>query len=467
MHCRFSAVGVRGAQHDRHPRELCVAHDLWINGGSHVMPDGRWVIPYSPVDNSVSNADFATHVASLEHDDAIVLDPEAVYRIEELTATDATTTNTSRTPRRSLRAETRCGLDRLRCRRTLTPWSESSRQSFAASTTPLSPSGRRRRPLPSSRCRPTTPTRPASAVPPDGTGAVLHGQDNCISGRYQPEFVKEVTEEQRTARGRRSIPKWSTRLTATFRPWARAASRTQEDVGERRGVANAVSPTKDTNYIEIPVRDPAVSRGIVTQDPNYGRIASNDDGWVPTDAAKKDRLKTVRRPPPGPSQRTRHSELTPVLPHHSITPSTPPPLPLPPRLPPPPRLTPPALAASASTSTTLARSARPPFRRAQTWAPSSTATAGARRINRGAKHRILVPPWIRPELPADEVTADDGGGSDLESDDGGFGGNAEEYGDQSQSQTGAGAAARNGWAKPTRGRGGSDSGRRSSWLPQY
>ena len=53
-----------------------------------------------------------------------------------------------------------------------------------------------------------------------------------------------------------------------------------------------------------------------------------------------------------------------------------------------------------------------------------------------------MPPWIRPELPADEVTADDGGGSDLESDDGGFGGNAEEYGDRSQSQTGAGAAAK-------------------------
>lgn len=59
------------------------------------------------------------------------------------------------------------------------------------------------------------------------------------------------------------------------------------------------------------------------------------------------------------------------------------------------------------------------------------------RINLGAPHRKLVPPWIRPALPADEVPADDGGNSDEECDDGGHGGgsSSEEYGEWSQSQS--------------------------------
>jgi hypothetical protein len=63
------------------------------------------------------------------------------------------------------------------------------------------------------------------------------------------------------------------------------------------------------------------------------------------------------------------------------------------------------------------------------------------RINLGAKHRILVPPWIRPWLPADEVSAHDGGSSDEDSGDGGLGGgsdggsSSQEYGEWSQSQS--------------------------------
>jgi hypothetical protein len=292
-----------------------VAQDLWIKGGRHVMADGRWVIPYTPAGDGASNADFATHVASLDHDDAIVLDPEAVYRIEELSATDATTRFY-----RNKAKEVIAGRHQMRLSAT------SLGKNFDA-LVGVKQTKFRGEYYPALAFRPATqtmalkplpadnPTRPDNAVKhPTEPGQYCTAKTFASAAIINPEFVKKATAMQCTTR-QALDPKMVEALDGYFQAMGPGSTAHLKKMAESDvGWPIAVSPTKDTNFIEIPVRDPAASRGIVTQDPNYGSTTSNDDGWVPTNAAKKDRSKTVRRPPPGPPQRTRHSELTPPPP---------------------------------------------------------------------------------------------------------------------------------------------------------
>lgn len=420
-----------------------VAQDLWNKGGNLVLADGRWVIPYSPVGEATSNADFAAHIASLDKNDAIVLDPDMVYRIEELTATDATTTDYVKKAKEIIAGRNHVRLGKTSLQKNCDALVGVKRAKFRGEHYPALAFMTATQVLALKSLPVDNPTRPSNAVVhPTEQGRYCTAKTLASAVIINPAFVKKATEMQGATR-----QALDSKMAEALDGYCQAMGPGDAAYLKKRAASDvgwpiAVSPTKDQAFIEIPVRDPAESRGIVTQDPNYGRGGHDPDVWVPKNAAKEDKTKTVRCPRPR--------------------------LPLAAR-PTPTDFRPPAgLLISASTSTTLATSRRPPSRRAQTWAPSSTGTFGAAESTaasrtgsssrrgsgtgsrRTTRHRrttaTVQASWCTAATAATWKSTATG---------------------PSRSRRPDLVPPRNGRARPTRGRGGSGRGRESRGLPQY
>ena len=422
-----------------------VFQELWNNGGNHVLADGRWVIPYSPVGDHTTNADFAAHVASLQHDDALVLDPEHVYRIENLTGTDTGTKfyHDKATQMIAGRNNVRLGatslakcVDALVVKQTNFRGEEYTAIEFKTATQVVA-----MKPLPK-----TNPTRPASAVAhPTERGVYCTAMTWASAAVINPAFVAKATEKLGAAT-QALDPKMVEALDGYYQAMGPGDTEYLEKMAASGiGWPLAVSPNRDKTFVEIPVSRPAECGGISLPDPNYSQGADDPDIWVPEHAAKEDMTQTVRPVPPH-SPRSRPASLTP--------PARPP--------------------ASASTSTTPATSRRPTSRRGQTWAPSSTATSGGKRliagscsggsyrrgsgtISRQTRSRwATAPVWTR-SVTTTTVQARGGTAAARKSTANG----------RNRSRRPGRVLPRNGRARPRRGRGGSGSGRESRGLPQY
>ena len=273
-----------------------VFQELWNNGGNHVLADGRWVIPYSPVGDNVSNADFASHIAALPHDDAIVLDPEHVYRVEQLSATDQTTKFYHDMAVRMIsgRNQVRLGatslaknVDALVIKQARFRGEEYPAIEFQTATQVVA-----LKPLPKNN-----PTRPSNAVPhPTEQGVHCTGKKFASAAIINPAFVAKANELGTATQA--LDPKMVEALDGYYQAMGPGDTEYLEKMAASDvGWPLAVSPNRDKTFIEIPAVPPADSAGISLQDLHYGQGTDDPDEWIPEHAAEEDTTNTVRPAP--------------------------------------------------------------------------------------------------------------------------------------------------------------------------
>lgn len=268
---------------------------LWNNGGNHVTADGRWVVPYTPI-GDCSNTEFAAKVAALDRNDATVLDPPTLYRIEQLAGTDETT-NFYRKAAKELIA----GRNNVRL-------GKSSLEKIIAALVGVKQCNFRGNDFPAIEFLTTTqvttyiplptgnPTRPASAVPhPTKPGVFCTAKLVATAAVINPAFVEQAMAMHGAAT-QALDPKLTAAIDGYYQAMGPGNLEYLNKMADRKdfGWPLAVCPNKDKPFVEIMARKPEDSVGITVKDPKWGHKEQDPDLWVPLHAAKADMTASVR-----------------------------------------------------------------------------------------------------------------------------------------------------------------------------